>query len=155
MSTITTTDVTFESNGITIAAHLYAPTDLAAADCLPHAHEHGRQRRTHAIAARVADRRVENDVVRALDGLADEWAGRFVVLRREVLLDALDDEVARDLAGLRAAHAVGDGEQQTVDADAALPEAALVAALTAAFPLYPGLTPSGQEGFPVELPSSI
>ena len=31
MSTITTTDVTFESNGITIAAHLYAPTDLAAA----------------------------------------------------------------------------------------------------------------------------
>lgn len=32
---------------------------------------------------------------------------------------------------------------------------ARVDALTAAFPLYPGLTPSGQEGFPVELPSSI
>ncbi len=32
---------------------------------------------------------------------------------------------------------------------------ARVDALTAAFPLYPGLTASGQEGFPVELPSSI
>ena len=30
-----------------------------------------------------------------------------------------------------------------------------VDALTAAFPLYPGLNASGQEGFPVELPSSI
>ena len=32
---------------------------------------------------------------------------------------------------------------------------ARVDALTAAFPLYPGLTPSGQDAFPVELPSSI
>ena len=72
--------------------------------------ENGRDRRAHAGRRRIALRVLEHAAVRLEDRAPQAILARFALDRRQ-LAERVDREARRELAGTRAAHAVGDDEQ--------------------------------------------
>ena len=94
--------------------------DLVLAD------ERRGHRRAHAGAALVADRQLVDALVRRLDELGEALLHRAAVLGHAAA-ERLDRDPRRDLARLRAAHAVGDREQRRARVHGVLVRPALAA----------------------------
>jgi hypothetical protein len=83
-----------------------------------------RHRRAHAGELLVGVRALVDAAVGRADDVGQRLAGRPV---RQLLLEGLDGHLGRHLAGLRAAHAVGDHEQRRADVVVVLVALALAA----------------------------